>query len=66
MNKLTSRYAPEVAENVLGRLREMTIQEGSGQLAVFVETFRKHAAEHEALRRRDGLRAFTRPRRGEI
>jgi hypothetical protein len=47
--QLTSRYAPEVAENVLGRLREMTIQEGSGQLAVFVETFRKHAAEHEAL-----------------
>ena len=34
---------------MLGRLREMTIQEGSGQLAVFVETFRKHAAEHEAL-----------------
>ena len=47
--QLTSRYAPEVAENVLGRLREMTIQEGSGQLAVFVETFRKHAAEHEDL-----------------
>jgi hypothetical protein len=47
--QLTSRYAPEVAEHVLGRLREMTIQEGSGQLAVFVETFRKHAAEHEAL-----------------
>ena len=47
--QLTSRYASEVAENVLGRLREMTIQEGSGQLAVFVETFRKHAAEHVAL-----------------
>ena len=57
--QLTSRYAPEVAENVLGRLREMTIQEGSGQLAVFVETFRASTQQNTrlspTLRRTSGL-----------
>ena len=47
--QLTSRYAPEVAENVLGRLREMTIQEGSGQLAVFVETSSAMRPQPEAV-----------------